>query len=528
MFPPWARFFAAVINEPQQASRRAKPGPGGRSQRAAAVLKSKSRFRRTVLLGAAVFFAVSSTASAATIRGTKRADRIQAVNGVRDGVSCGNGSDVVTADPADRVAADCEVVSRRVSNDPYRNSDSQHQTEVEPDNAAAGSTVVDVFQVGRIFGGGAANIGFATSLDAGRTWRRGFLPGLTVNSTPRGDFPIVSDPSVAYDALHGTWLVASLAVAGDRSALLVSRSADGLRWSAPVVATLAPTLGPLLLDKEWIVCDNGATSRFRGHCYLSYSDFRTLAISTQVSVDGGASWGAPVTPPDAAGRRSIEGAFAPGVQPVVEPDGTVLDPFFDQDRLALVRSTDGGVTWSSSIAVGPARPAVSGRLRAGPLPVADVGSDGTAYVVWTDCGLRPSCGGNDVVVSVSRDDGLTWSAPTAIPTGPRTVDYVIPGFAVDPANPRRLALVYYTRSGEVLDVFLVTSSDGGATWARPRRLNARSFPLGWIARTAGGSMVGDYMSTAFSAGRIVPVFVLALRPRGTTLQEAAYSASLAR
>ena len=448
------------------------------------------------------------------------------MNGVRDRVTCGRGSDVVTADPVDRVAADCEVVSRRVSNDPYGNSDSQHQTEVEPDNAAAGATVVNVFQVGRIFAGASANIGFATSLDAGRTWRRGFLPGLTVNSTPRGDFPIVSDPSVAYDALHRTWLVVSLAVAGDRSALLVNRSTDGLTWSAPVVATLAPTLGPLLLDKEWIVCDNGASSPFRGHCYLSYSDFRTLAISTQVSVDGGSSWSGPLSPPDNAGRRSMEGSFAPAVQPVVEPDGTVLNPFYDQDQIALVRSTDGGVTWSGTIPVAPARTASTGSLRAGPLPVADVGSDGTAYVVWTDCGLRPTCTGNDVVVSTSRDNGLTWTPATRIPTGLRS-DYELPGFAVDPANPSRLALVCYSFV-DALDVWLVTSTDGGGRWSAPRRLNAVTFPLAWIARTSGGRMVGDYMSTAFANGRIVPVFVLALRPRGATVQEAAYATSLAR
>jgi hypothetical protein len=41
-------------------------------------------------------------------------------------------------------------------------------------------------------------------------------------------------------------------------------------------------------------------------------------------------------------------------------------------------------------------------------------------------------------------------------------------------------------------------------------------------------MVGDYMSTAFAAGRIVPVFVLTLPPKAGTLQEAAYSTSLAR
>ena len=162
----------------------------------------------------------------------------------------------------------------------------------------------------------------------------------------------------------------------------------------------------------------------------------------------------------------------------------------------------------------------------GPLPVADVGSDGTAYVVWTDCGLRPVCTGNDVVVSTSHDDGLTWTPPTRIPTGLRS-DYELPGFAVDPANPHRLALVCYELV-DALDVVLVTSTDGGAQWSAPRRLNAVTFPLEWIARTSGGRMVGDYMSVAFAAGRIVPVVVLALRPSGATFQEAAYSTSLAR
>jgi len=277
-----------------------------------------------------------------------------------------------------------------------------------------------------------------------------------------------------------------------------------------------------------VVCDNGASSPFRGHCYLSYSDFRTLAISSQVSVDGGATWSGPLSPPDAAGRRSIEGSFAPGVQPVVEPDGTVLNPFFDQDRLALVRSTDGGLTWSSSIPIAPARSSATGALRAGPLPVADVGADGTAYVAWTDCAARPGCAGNGIVVSTSRDGGLTWTPPAVIPTGPQSLDYELPGLAADPADPKRLALVYYSLLRGRLDTWLVGTSNGGASWTRPRRLNALSVPLEWVARTSGGRMVGDYMSAAFAAGRIVPVFVLALPPRGATLQEAAYSTSLAR
>ncbi len=72
----------------------------------------------------------------------------------------------------------------KLSSDPYTNSTSQHATEVEPDTFAFGSTIVTAFQVGRIHGGGASDIGFATSTDAGTTWNSGFLPGITTASAP--------------------------------------------------------------------------------------------------------------------------------------------------------------------------------------------------------------------------------------------------------------------------------------------------------------------------------------------------------
>ena len=40
-----------------------------------------------------------------------------------------------------------------------------------------------------------------------------------------------------------------------------------MHWSAPVDAADGP-----VLDKDWIACDNGATSPFRGRCYLEYTD----------------------------------------------------------------------------------------------------------------------------------------------------------------------------------------------------------------------------------------------------------------
>src|SRR5437762_10185534 len=74
----------------------------------------------------------------------------------------------------------------QVSADPYTNPRPQHATEVEPDTAAAGHSVVSVFQAGRWDNGCSDDIGWATSRNGGATWAHGFLPGLTAFSRPKG------------------------------------------------------------------------------------------------------------------------------------------------------------------------------------------------------------------------------------------------------------------------------------------------------------------------------------------------------
>ncbi len=155
----------------------------------------------------------------------------------RDDIACGAGADTVSADLSDAVAVDCETVSRELSHDPFGDFEYQHQTEAEPDSFANGSTIVAVFQVGRARdGGGAAATGFATSRDAGTSWRVGLLPGVTVWSRPAGPYERASDPSVTYDVRHSTWLAASLVLGDDGTGIVVSRSSDGVGWGPPVVA----------------------------------------------------------------------------------------------------------------------------------------------------------------------------------------------------------------------------------------------------------------------------------------------------
>jgi len=105
---------------------------------------------------------------------------------------------------------------RKISTDNFTNSDSDHKTEVEPSSFAWGSTIVSAFHVARrpsSEGWGSADVGFATSTNGGKTWKYGNLPGLTVNYEG-GSYGAASDPSVAYDAKHGQWLISSLPLAG--------------------------------------------------------------------------------------------------------------------------------------------------------------------------------------------------------------------------------------------------------------------------------------------------------------------------
>jgi hypothetical protein len=453
-------------------------------------------------------------------------DRVRAQDGVRDAIGCGPGRDLVNADPADAIARDCEVVVRQISRDTYRDPGGEHETQVEPDTFAFGSTIVSVFQSGRMLTGGASNNGFSTSLDGGRTWRSGFLPGVTQLSVPPGRWERASDPVIAYDARHGVWIATSLVLSvGTGGAFVVNRSPDGIRWDPPV--TVTESTAPMLqLDKQWLACDNSAASPFFGNCYMAYSDLRTTRMSVQTSHDGGLTWSAPIGSPDNAGRASMLGRFNPAPQIVVRPDGVVVIPFNDETRMAAVRSLDGGSTLTTVTPIAPFEFELHARLRDPPLASAEVAGDGTVYVVWPNCAPGGGCSRVDLVLS-SSPDGVTWSPARRIPggTAPRNV---IPGLAVDPASAGagvRLALAYYSVTAAGLTVNFVSSTDAGATWSRPQRLSAETMPLDWLPDTTQGVMVADYISTSFVNGNAVPVFAVASRP-ARLLNQAMFAAVL--
>lgn len=450
------------------------------------------------------------------LEGGPGADRVVAqYDGARDVVRCGSGPDIVNADLLDRVTSDCELVSRRLSRDPYTDPDGQHETEVEPDSLTVGQTTVATYQVGRRHDGGATNIGFAVTNDGGRTWRSGLLPGLTRASRPAGPHERASDPVVAFDAASGLWLIGTLAIQGATTRLTVSRSNDGLTWSAPVIALEDASPSGITFDKNWLVCDNGASSPFRGRCYLVYTD--TLLndrLAAVTSTDGGATWSVPA---------GVPVADAVGAFPVVRPSGEVVVVFlWSGRRIGASVSADGGLTFGSPVVVSDVQTRPTRGLRFFPLPSADADRSGRVWATWHDCRFTSGCAANNVVVS-SSPDGLTWSPPVRVTSGRNAV---LPAVGAHPVSGR-LALLYYVVSDAGIDAELVESRagppSGRADFGTPRRLSARTMRVEWLPTTVSGRMLADYVSVHYAGTRPLAVWALASEPVGVTLQQAIYA-----
>ena len=214
---------------------------------------------------------------AATILGTDRADFLVGRDG-SDRIVARAGDDRISADttaastgsPAGRDAtrrgrrprprrSDCEVVSTAltVTGNRMRTVSTRRRSSRTPTPSA--TTTVAVFQNGRNRTGGAASIAFSTSRDGGRTWREGILPGLTPNSAPPGRrrgraIPRrIPPPARRLAGEHP----------GHRAGSTRFDDPPLDRRPRPGVPSRRRARAPafdIAYDKNWLACDNAATS----------------------------------------------------------------------------------------------------------------------------------------------------------------------------------------------------------------------------------------------------------------------------
>ncbi|HXM59054.1 MAG TPA: hypothetical protein VOB72_26880 [Candidatus Dormibacteraeota bacterium] len=364
--------------------------------------------------------------------------------------------------------------------------------------------LVAAWQQDRRPNGAAYGAAVAVSRDGGATWRETMLPRLT-RCAGGGPYELVSDTwtSIGPD---GAAYVGALTISprGGRfdSSIVVSASRDGgTAWGAPVVAGTAAA-GEAVLDKPSILAD----PRKPGRVLAVWARFRLTGASDQVALasseDHGATWSAPATIYDAGSEAQFNTLLA-------AQDGALLEVFSEgrpldagrPARVAAMRSTDGGATWSAPVTVASftatqaVDPEGGGKIRAfGEAVSAAAAPGGHVYVAW----FEDHAGDTSAVrVSGSADGGRTWDPPAAVVQEP--AQPFLPALAV--AGDGTVAVTWYdlrhaaAGPGLGTEVWTAVSRDHGLTW-RELRLD-RPFDLRLApAATGEGLFIGDYEGLA--------------------------------
>lgn len=436
----------------------------------------------------------------------------------------------------------------------YPNSAVEPQVAVDPQNP---NYAVAVWMQDRWSTGGARGLMASVTFDASdqnATWSNPVvIPGISATSeTSNFDYLRASDPwvsigpdgTVYVSALSATLgpdipVPADTAVKAITATLNPNNPSNPIQFSTP--SNLITNTSPFPLDefddKPSITADPSKP----GYAYAVWDqlDFPSnqaaldafhagVAIRENLffsmTTNGGATW----TPAqNVTSFQNLYSAF--GNQIVVEPDGTLVDvctifngsgsqpPQVGQTTLAVLRSTDGGQTWSAPIlgpaveAIGIADPNTGQHVRDGEyiLDVAADPSNGNLYAVWAD-GRFSNFTHEDIAFSMSTNGGQTWSdpikanqTPTNIPAGNQQA--FTPSVAV--AANGTVAVGYYDfrnntgGPGLPTDYWLVhAGSDftNPASWqGNEQQLTTSSFNME-NAPSAGGLFLGDYQG--LSAG----------------------------
>ncbi len=335
-------------------------------------------------------------------------------------------------------------------------------------------------------------VGFGWTRDGGLTWQSGRV------TVPGMDFAF--DPSMVADGRGRFYLgvVAAAKIPGSGGAVLpqvaVLRSDDnGATFGGAVVIGVG--------DKSYLAVDQTTGTVYETH---NETGGPNLAIEFSRSTDGGATFSAP--------RIISKRGFSDGLGPIpmVGPQGELYVVWTDVfSTIWLDRSLDGGVTWldddllvTDTVAHAEYFNPAFSRLDLSANAVDRSGGPfrGRLYVVWPD----QRFGDPDILLVRSSDGGASWSAPVrvnddAIGNG---ADQAGPWVNVD-ANGHVQVTFLDTRedpAGLRYGMYLATSTDGGVSFGPNIRVSD-----GIHEAERFGNLL-DYTGAAVSGGRIHPIW----------------------
>ncbi len=331
--------------------------------------------------------------------------------------------------------------------------------------------------------------GVSVSHDGGGTFTR-------LNPSPfaTGHANNFGDPIVVYNQKLDQFFAGDLASGCGGQGVGLWASTNGDTWTAGACAVTETNA-----DRESMWVDNNPASAFYGRMYISWNDFNVSNAAIKVThSDDGTSWSSPVTLNPAAPPgflRQVEVTGSPG------SDGAVFEAALDEggggcctanEQNYMFKSTDGGATWSST-----ATSAIPGTFK---IP-GDSLCSGSSYFpkiapIWRETGYGvPGVGPGDVVQYVyaahgastdpgdvyyvrSTDNGATWHTPVKLNTDATTTAQWMPSLTVTQGGIA--AATWYDRrnttDGASYQRFVRFSTDNGATWGPDQPLSTQLIP----------------------------------------------------
>jgi hypothetical protein len=375
---------------------------------------------------------------------------------------------------------------------------------------ANNSTDWDGTQVNTIFG---TQVGW--SLDGGLTW--------TSQNEGPGGIGNGGDPATAIDR-NGKFYVGYIANDAGQG---VSYSTDtGATWTHVQIAPGPPGIFDLL-DKNHFAVDNIATSPFVDRVYSAWTEFISGGANDNDivftrSLNGGANWSAGLN----ISNGVAAGHHNQGVNLQIGPNGEVYavwaiyDAFpADENALGFNRSTDGGATFLGETRIitnirghrNTPLPNTAIRRDSFPSMAVDVSGgprNGSIYVVWTNVGVPGvNAGDTNIYLIRSTDQGATWSTPVRVNNDSTTNAQWFPWVSVDPRNGE-INVVFYDRRDDSADTLTTTyvahSTDGGSTWTNLRVADVQFTPTPMPGLA--GNYMGDYLGINSKDCQVFPLW----------------------
>ena len=340
---------------------------------------------------------------------------------------------------------------------------------------------------------------FGLSTDGGSTFQQQSLPETVAQNL--GDPVVAFGPNgeIYYTAIaNDGWSVIVLCTSTDNATTWTCGEASGIYANAYDAQ-----------EQSWMAVDT-STSKYRGTVYVVWTDVSQVYdgggsfIFFTYTRDGGQTYSSPLALSPLDGSAVVRDATVS-----VGPSGEVWVSYFDDHfggtGITVTKSADGGNSFSglkSATLVSPLAATLTGGngVATATSPATAVDKNGTFHLVYAAVQPGQSLDRSDIFYVSSTDGGATFSTPARLNDDGTSTTQWLP--AITAAADGTVAVKWWDRRNDpvndsLTDVYMTTSTDGGRTFGTNIRVTDHNWVFG---PSSLGNYHGSYDGIAADAG----------------------------